>query len=178
MLQKYIDRKEYVTIKRTVTEGEANISGFLLKMSKDFLLMQKQEEFNLNGYGIIRMDHFDALRSNNVDKTFKKILRAEGIMAADYGIKNEIDLKSWQTIFHDLKKLDYHVIVECEDLEEPLFLIGPIKRVNKSAVGIQYYDATGQLDAELTMVKYDDITLVKFDDRYINIFRKYLRVKK
>lgn len=175
MLQKYIDKKAFVKIKRTVTEGEADISGFILQLTKDFLLIQKEEEFYLNGYGIIKKDHFDSIRSNKNDKALKRILKAEGILDTDYGIDKSINLKSWETIFHDLKKFDFHVIVECEDLKESLFIIGPIKKVNKSSVSIQYYDATGLLEKRATTVKYKDVTLVKFDDRYINVFRKYLR---
>ena len=175
MLQKYIDRRDFVKIKRTVTDGEADISGFLLNMTKDFLLIQKEEEFYLNGYGIIRKDHFDAIRNNKNDRALKRILKSEGILDADYGIDKKINLKNWETIFGDLKKFDYHVIVECEDLEESVFVIGPIKRVNKDSVSIQYYDPTGLLDKKLTTVKYKDVTLVKFDNRYINVYRKYLR---
>jgi len=175
MLQKHIDKRDYVKIKRIVTDGEANISGFILKISKDFLLIQKEEEFFLNGYGIIRKDHFDSLRYGKTDRAFKKILKSEGILDKDYGISNDMNLKSWMTIFTDLKKFDYHVIVECEDLKDPLFVIGPIRRVNKDSVSIQYYDPTGLLDKKVTTMKYKDVTLVKFDDRYINVFRKYLR---
>ena len=146
MLKCHVDKKDYVKIKRIVTDGEANISGFILQMSKDFLLVQKEEEFFLNGYGIIRRDHYDAIRCNKFDKAFKRILKAEGIFDSDYGIKNKLRLNEWKTIFEDLMKNDYHVIVECEDLEDPLFVIGPIKKVNTDSVSIQYYDPTGLLD--------------------------------
>ncbi len=175
MIKGHVDKKDFVKIKRTVTEGSADISGFILQMSKDFLLIQKEEEFYLNGYAIIRKDHFDAIRCNKNDKAFKRILKAEGIIDSDYGIKKKIRLKDWRTIFEDLMRHDYHVIVECEDLKESLFVIGPIKKINKDSVNIQYYDPTGLLDKKPTTVKYKDITLVKFDDRYINVFKKYLR---
>jgi hypothetical protein len=175
MIKGHVDKKDYVKIERTVTEGSADIYGFILQLSKDFLLIQKEEEFYLNGYGIIRKDHFDAIRCNKNDKARKKILKAEGIINTDYGIKNKIRLTDWRTIFEDLKKYDYHVIVECEDLKDPLFLIGPIKKINKDSVQIQYYSPAGLLDRKPTKVNYSDITLVKFDDRYINVYRKYLR---
>jgi hypothetical protein len=175
MIKRHVDKKDFVKIKRTVTEGSADISGFILLMSKDFLMIQMEEEFYLNGYGIIRKDHFDALRCNQNDKALKRMLKAEGIIDSDYGIKNKIRLTDWRTIFNDLKKYDYHVIVECEDLKDPLFLIGPIKKINKDSVQIQYYSPTGLLDKKPTTVKYTDITLVKFDNRYINVLKKYLR---
>jgi len=175
MIQNHIDKKDYVKVVRKVTEGDADIEGFLLQMTREFLLIQKEEEFYLNGYGIFRKDHFESLRCNKFDKTLKRILKAEGILDSSFGIDKKINLRSWETIFKDLKEFYQHVIVECEDLEKPLFVIGPIKRVNKDSVGIQYYDATGLLDKKVTTIKYKDITLVKFDDRYIKVFRKYLR---
>ncbi|MBS1507138.1 MAG: hypothetical protein JSS79_10880 [Bacteroidetes bacterium] len=175
MIKSHVNKRDFVKIERTVTEGSADISGFILRSSKDFLLIQKEEEFYLNGYAIIRKDHFDSVRCNKFDKTFKKILKEEGILGKDYGLKNDIELKDWKTIFESLKKHDYHVIVECEDLKEPLFVIGPIKKINKDSVGIQYYSPAGLLDKKPTTIKYKDITLVKFDDRYINVFKKYLR---
>lgn len=117
------------------------------------------------------------MRCNKFDKAFKRILKAEGVFNSDYGIKNKVRLNDWQTIFNDLKKHDYQIIVECEDLKEPLFVIGPIQKVNTNSVSIQYFDPTGLLDKKPTKVQFKDITLVKFDCRYINVFRKYLRTK-
>lgn len=175
ILKSHVTKKDFIKLKRIVKKGEANVSGFILQMSKDFLLIQKEEEFYLNGYAIIRRDHFDSIRCNKFDKTFKKILISEGIFDRDYGIKNKVSLSSWEKIFKDLKKFGYHIIVECEDLEDPLFVIGPIKKINRNSVSIQYFDPTGLLDKKTTTVKYKDITIVKFDDRYTNVFRKYLR---
>ena len=39
-LQKYIDKKEFIKIYRTFQERDENIRGFILKMTKDFLLVQ------------------------------------------------------------------------------------------------------------------------------------------
>lgn len=175
LIKNYIDKRDFVKIKRTVTDGEADVSGFILQQSKDFLLIQIENEFYLNGYAIIQKDHFDSIRNNKYDKTMKKILRGEKVFDTDYGIKSKINLKSWETIFTDLKQNDFHVIVECEDLKEPKFVIGPIKKINKKSVSILYYDPTGLLDRKPTSLNYKDITIVKFDNRYTSIFRKYLR---
>lgn len=177
ILQKHIDNKDFIKIRRVVTAGQANLSGFILEMSKDFLLIQKEDEFNLNGYAIIKRSHFDSIWWNKTGKAFKKILKSEGILDADFGIKKRINLKSWESIFNDLKRFYQYAVIECERLPHPTFQIGPIKSVNKKFVSIQHFNATGLLDKASTKVKYEDITLVKFDDRYINVFRKYLRSK-
>ncbi|THU38348.1 hypothetical protein FAM09_16870 [Niastella caeni] len=175
MLQKHIDKKDFVKINRTFKEREDPISGFILGLSKTFLLVQCENEFLLNGYSIIRKDQFDSLRCNKYDHTIKKILKQEGVIDKNYGINISIKLTTWQTIFRDLKKNDYHVIIECEDMDEPLFDIGIIKRIGTNSLAIQYYSPTGLLENKLTTIPYKDITIVKFGDRYTTTFRKYLR---
>ena len=93
MLKNHIAKKDFVKIERTVTDGSADINGFILGMCKDFLLIQQDEEFYLNGFAIIRKDEFDSIRCNKFDKAYKRILKGEGIFGADYGIKKRINLK-------------------------------------------------------------------------------------
>lgn len=175
LLQRYIDKKDFVKINRTFKGSEINISGFMLSHSKDFLLLQVDNEFFLDGYAIIPKQQFDSIRCNKYDRAFKKIYKGEGLLNSQYGIEQTISLKSWQSVFIELKKLDYHIIVECEDKDNPDFIIGPLKKIYKEKVSIQCYDPTGKLDDEPTTVKYSDITIAKFGDRYSTTFRKYLR---
>ena len=137
--------------------------------------MQLEEEFLLNGYAIIKKDQFDSLRWNRFDRTRKKILKEEGTFDKNYGIQKNVDLSSFQSIFKDLKKFDYNVIIECEELDEPTFEIGPIKRIANNYVSIQYHDPSGVLENKMTTVKYSEITIVKFGDRYTTTFKKYMR---
>ncbi|WP_315821735.1 hypothetical protein [Paraflavitalea speifideaquila] len=57
------------------------------------------------------------------------------------------------------------------------FEIGPIKRIAKNSFQIQYYDPAGVLENKLTTIKYEDITTLKFGDRYSTTFKKYLKTK-
>ena len=45
-------------------------------------------------------------------------------------------------------------------------------------MAIQYFDAVGQLDLETTKVNFEDITILQFDNRYINTYAKYLKEPK
>jgi hypothetical protein len=178
MLQKHIEKKEFVKINRTFKDREENISGFILSLSKNFLLLQVGYDFMLDGYAIIPKDQFDSIRCNKADNKSKKIYKEEGLLNTQYGIQEPLSLKDWQGLFVNLKELDYHVVIECEDKDDPEFFIGPIKRVNKDNVSIQYYDAMGKLEKKLTKIKFKDITIVKFGDRYSTTFRKYLKQSK
>ena len=173
MLQKYIDNKEFVKIFRTICDKEEDLSGFILKMTKDFLLIQLDREFMLDGYAIIRLDGFDSIRCNKYDKTQRKIFKSEGILDM-VGISNDINLISWETIIKDLKKQDYHIIIENIKKDYLDFFIGPIKKISKKSVSIHNYDPAGKLYKKPTNVKLETIKNVKFGDRYSTIFRKYI----
>ena len=170
--------KEVVKICRDVTEGEANVFGVILEISEDFMQIAECNEFKFNGEVIIKLNHVDSIRCNKFDKTYKKILEKEGQLTKANLTKTNIDLSSWKSIFIDLKEADIHVIVECEDLENPTFTIGPIEKVNNKSVKIRYYDPTGQLEKKLTQIKFKDITLLKFNETYSTTFRKYLKKPK
>lgn len=179
LLKKYQSKRALVKINRTVTEGEANIFGIILNTSTDFMqLAENPTDFKLDGEVIIRMDHFDSIRCNKFDKTTKRILKKENELSKEKPKRTKIDLSSWETIFSDLMKKSIHVIIECEDLTEPTFTIGPIEKVNKKSVEIRNYDATGQLNNKLSKIKYKHITLLKFNDEYSMTFRKYLKASK
>lgn len=175
LLNKLLNKKEVVQIERVHDDEESNINGILLNRSADFIHLVETEEFNFIGQVILPIDSFASLRCNEYDKTYKKILKKEGMLTKYEPSKTNVSLDSWAAIFSGLQDKGIHVIVECEDLFEPSFTIGPIQKVTKKAVHVRYYDATGQLDKKATKVKFEDITLLKFEDRYTKVFSKYLK---
>lgn len=176
-LKKHIKNKDYVKFYRTGTDGDSNISGFILQMSEEFLLIQTEEEFRLNGYSIIRLDRFNSIQLGKTELFRKKILKKEGVLKLDYGINKKINLDSFKSIFRDLKQRDHFAIVECEDLKETTFTIGEIEKSTKKEVEIKYITSFGTIDKEPTKIKYKDITLIKFDDRYTKLYCKYLIIE-
>src|ERR1700748_62021 len=85
MLQKYITKKSFVKIYRTVCGKEENLSGFILEMSKNFLLLQLDNEFALDGFAIISLNDFDSIRHSSYERTQRKIFSAEGLLADGFG---------------------------------------------------------------------------------------------
>ena len=87
-------------------------------------------------------------------------------------------LTSWGDIFKTLKKYDFHVIVENINKDVLDFWIGEVKNVTDKSVSIHNYDPDGVLDDKPKNIKFDTISVVKFDDRYSTVFRKYLKSNK
>ncbi|MDA8692788.1 hypothetical protein N9L92_01910 [Saprospiraceae bacterium] len=178
MLNKYLKKRDCVKIYRTVRDGEADIYGIISGISDTFLQISENHEFKFNGEVIIRQDHYESISCSKYEKIIKKILLAENELSENKPIKTKLDLSSWDSIFTDLKKQDIHVIIECEDLKEYTFTIGAIVGLTKKSVEVHNYDASGKLDKKSTIVKYKDITIVRFNDRYSTTFRKYLKQSK
>ncbi len=178
MLQRYIDRKAYVRIFRTVCGKEENLSGFILGISKQLLLLQLDNEFMLDGYAVIRLDDFDSIRHSSYERTQQKILRAEGHLSSGFGFDHPLPLAGWAVLLKTLKNYDLHVIVENFNKDFLDFWIGPIKRVSENSVSIHNYNPDGQLDAKPSAISLETISVLKFGDRYSTIFRKYLKTAK
>ncbi len=175
-ISEHIRKSDFVKLERKFKDVESFLDGIILQLSDNFLLIQKIDDFLKDGFAIIRIDQFENYRCGKYQKTYKKILLSENILDDNHIIPS-IDLAKWKSIFQSLKKTDFHVIIECEGLDEPTFTIGPIKRITEKSVSIQNYDPNGKLDDMNTVIKYDHITLVQFGDRYSTTFRKYLKFK-
>lgn len=178
MLQKYIDKKAFVKLYRTVCNKEENLSGFILGMSEGFLFLQLDYDFTLNGYAIIRLNDFDSIRYSSYERTQRKIFKAEGVLDNSYGFDQSIPLTSWTEILRTLKSYDMHVIIENISKDCLDFWIGEIKNVTEKSVSIHNYNPDGEMDKKAKKIKLDTISIVKFGDKYSTTFRKYLKYKK
>lgn len=174
-LKKLIEKQDFVKIKMSLLGEQEDKSGFILAMSKDFILLQVANEFALDGYAIITKYDFESIRCNKYDKTKKKILAAEGELKNKYGIEKPINIESWSTVLSDLKNQDFHVIIRNIRKDYLEFNIGPIKKATNKKVKINNYDPTGKLDEKLTSINLEDIRIIQFGDNYSTIFRKYLK---
>jgi len=175
MLKKYMEKQSPVKIYRTILGENQNLFGFILDMSSDFLLLHLIDDFAFDGYAIIRKFNYDSIRHNKYDKTTKMILQGEGVFE-QLGIEQKINLESWKEALLDLKRYDYHVIVESQKKKSVGFHIGPIINVGQKKVEIHYYDPTGKFDEKTSKIKLDQMTSIMFGDNYSTIFRKYLKI--
>jgi hypothetical protein len=174
----HLDNKKFCKVKRQVAEDTYEYSnGYIVDNSGDFVLMQESNDFKVLGYLVFPISTITQIRFNNNEKYYNKIMQGE--MQVDNVLKkHKIDLTDWTTIFKTIKKAGFNVIIENENPEDESFVIGPIIKTTTTAVYIQYFNVIGYLDIEPTKIAFNNITSVKFDDHYINVFSKYLRHRK
>lgn len=173
-LEKHCSNKNYVRITRKKGDFEGASFGFILDKSEDFILLQETDDFRILGYLIIPIKTIKHVRYNNNDKYYEHILSKEGLLS-QVKSKYKIDLTDWKTLLHDIQKTGLTIISECEHPKQNYFCIGEIKRIDKKSLDIRYFNAQGILDKENSTHFYKDITKFSFDDRYANVFSKYLK---
>lgn len=174
----HLDNKKFCKVKRQVAIDTFEYNnGYIVDNSEDFILMLESDDFKVLGYLVFHISTIVQIRFNNNDKYYNKIMDWEN-QTDNVKKKHNIDLTNWTTIFRTIKKAGYNVIIENEDPEDKTFDIGPIIKTTKSAVYINYFNAKGILDTEITKIPFDKITIAQFDNNYINVFSKYLRQQK
>jgi len=177
-IRNHCENKNLIRITRTVGKEALKISnGYIIDYSDDFVLLQETGDFLVLCYNILPINQITKIRFNKWDKYYTKIMMLEG-EAEKVGIKYKIDLNNWQSIFKSIKNHLLNVIVECENPDINGFTIGPVIKTTKKLVYMQDFDPCGFLDEKPTSIDFESITRVKFDDRYINVFSKYLRQRK
>lgn len=147
--------------------------GYFLQVSEKLALLYECDDFRLRSYIVIPIQQIKKIRFNKSDAFYAKIATAEGIKTG-LKIKTEVDLSDWTTLFSHFKDSEEVVIIECEDDEVNHFLIGKITKIKSKSVWIHHFNARGKLDKKATKVKFKNITKITFDDRYIDVFAKYV----
>jgi hypothetical protein len=176
-LKEHFEKKLYTRITRGYKKDFEEISrGYILKYSKDFVLIKEEDEFKFIGFHIIPIKTIKEIRDNVHDQYCDYINKSEHnenefIIQSD----EDINLTSWDSIFNDLKNKNEPIITECEKFKHKYFCIGHIKEVENKSVHIEYFDAEGYIDEELVKHKYKWITKVTFKDNYSKVFSKYTR---
>lgn len=171
----HFDTRKFCGVKRKIgPDSYINTFGYIVDFSTRFILLQEDDDFILDGYSVIPISTIVEIRYNNFDKYFSKIMIMEKAVN-NVSKKHNVDLNNWVTIFRTIKSSGLNVIVECEAPSDDDFIIGPISKVTKSAVYIQFIRPNGYLITTPTKVTFNRITIAHFDTRYVNTFSKYIR---
>ena len=170
-LQRAIDRDENVQIVRDA-DAHPTWNGFPLALGDDFVLVRSLHEFAVNGFAVLRLQDIAAVRSTDAERFFARVLRAEGALERCPAVR-PVPLRSWRAVLEGVRLHYRHAIIECERAEGARFFLGELAGVDGDDATLHYIQVNGTREAALTRVPLDDITLVRFDERYVNLFGRY-----
>lgn len=134
-----------------------------------FLLGQEEDDFLLDGYAIRKISQLRRLEIK--DDACHTINTLNGITAQIR--RPDVDISSWQTVFHSLKALNTLILVGDAVNEE--LALGRIETVWKSRLYFREFDANGVWSEDTLVIPYSCITHVKWSTRYLTTWERYLQ---
>jgi hypothetical protein len=173
-LTKSIELKQHLSFFRKFTS--TRIHGYVLDFTDDLILIHQTSDLRLDGFAVLPFKTIKKIRHSDYEEMYKYIMDEEQLLN-DLGIPYTIDITNWQTVFKSIENNNKFVIIECEQVWIKRFLLGKLSKVKKKKVEMLYLEANGVFEEYATEQKYKDISIVRFDEVYINLFQKYVRYK-
>ena len=171
LVKKHIDRLSHVKVN---LENDSSISGFIVKASDNFLMIEETNDFSLTGTKIVPYHRIAGIRHSLSDKILKRIYSEEGLIKLNQKIIDNTSLKDLESLFKSIKKQNFHCIVESRKKDQEIFSIGEILEVSEKSVIIKNYSPIGKIDKRPRKINFKNIELINFNDNYSVVFRKYL----
>lgn len=179
-IQKHIDKEEYVKIYICDHDGAAitHFDGYVLEQDKQFVLMLTNYDFSYDGITVIRKADITEIKRTENEKFFQKVMEKEGLKKELFERKEFLNfhLASYEEIFQTIQEMNIPVIIEAKYGADDRFQIGPVASYNKKQVKINYFNARGEYDLKPVSCKYKEITHLKIDSPYANLFYKYSQI--
>lgn len=172
LITKSINRIDYVNV---TLNNDSTISGFILKATDKFLMMEEAFDFALKGISIIPFEIVKSIPEKKIDKTRKKIFLEENLLKFDEKIIANTNIDNYKKLFKSIKKQNLHCIVESRKNKKDIFSIGEILGVSEKSVTIKNYDASGKIKKKPDVILFKNIVVINFNDHYSKTFRKYIK---
>jgi hypothetical protein len=173
-IEKHFRKKHYIKIYFFDESSEDLTSGFIIKFSDTFLMLQECHNFTLDGIKVIPYNRISGFRHNKFEKASERIFSQEMLITFDQDIIKNTSLKNFEFLFKSIKDQNFHCIIEGIKKDKFTFTIGEILEVNEKSVTVKNYDATGKIDKKPSKILFKNIEFVTFNDKYSLTFRKYL----
>ncbi len=176
-LDKYIQKSNFVKVFISDRKGRElrHFEGVVFSYTDDFVFMCDLCDFNYDGLVVLRKSDITKVRHSEHEEFFENILKSENIIRKIRLQKREnpFRVNTMKRMLEQLQELKLPVIFECLYGSEATFQIGPIQRIDIDKIYIKYFNSKGEFDNELLEIDFNEITFLRFDSPYANMFYKY-----
>ena len=161
---------------RIAREGSnlPHVYGFPIAVGPSLILLRHVADFDVDGFIVMPLRDIANVRSDNNERFLERVLSDEGQLGKRRAPTISLAVESWSGVFRALGAEREIVIVECERKDGEDFCIGVVTGVTDDSVGIHQFDAVADWDPAPTIVPFDDITHVRFGDRYTSVYAHYV----
>lgn len=144
--------------------------GVVVAQSRALLLLHEVNDFQFDGYHVIRNENVIEASSSDADKYYASLMKQEGNWESVPERINDLPLSSWLKLIREF--IGQVIILENE--YNMAFYMGRVEELTRANVVIREFDDCGEW-ADLVVVPFSRITSMRFGDRFSTTFAKYLK---
>lgn len=178
-IKKHIDKQDFVKVYLSDDNGFSMIhfEGIVFDQSEKFVLMCDFEDFKFDGFVVFRKSDISEIKRSENESFVDSIIEKEGLKSSiiQKAANLDLNLDGFKEIVETLKVIEQPVIIEHLYDSKPRFHIGPITKIKGKKVYVDYINAKGEYDLKPVVSKFKEITYIKFDSLYANLFFKYAK---
>ena len=174
LLQKAMQQKNMMVLYRDELVAP-EYAGVPVAVENELVVLQRQANFVLDGYCALRTGDITEVEQMDDVPFLKKVMAGEKLYDA---VKAPgFACRGWQELLEGIMaQYGGWAAVECEgNPEESLYFLGRLMKVDSRYLTMKRVDALGNWLSDPLVLPLDDVTLVSFGDRYLEIFRKYCK---
>jgi len=174
LLQKAMQQKNMMVLYRDELVAP-EYAGVPVAVENELVVLQRLTNFVLDGYCALRTGDITEVEQMDDVPFLKKVMAGEKLYDA---VKAPgFACRGWQELLEGIMaQYGGWAAVECEgNPEESLYFLGRVQKVDNRYLTMKRVDALGNWLSDPLVLPLDDVTLVSFGDRYLEIFRKYCK---
>ncbi len=150
-------------------------TGFITNIGKDLIVLQRENDFSLDGYVAIKLEDVTYTEIIDDNKFIRKVVSGEKLLQKLTPPKLTT-ADSFQSLFSGiLATFGGWLTVEVMSPDGQGFFLGIITRMDSNYMYMKQVDAMGVWNKEETTIPLQDIVTITFGGRYVEIYRKYVK---
>jgi hypothetical protein len=169
--KEFMREQKLVSIRRHKIDPNS-IQGFILALSDELVLLQYVYDFNLDGLMVLRLSDISEIKCSATDEFQKQLLIDEQLFNK-INFSSKFTVENWKTTLTQLSSHYDYCILEDEEPEEPIFLIGKIQKIGKTDVSLTYFSGTGNRDEKPSKLPFKKISSYQVNTNYLNVYQRY-----
>ena len=141
-----------------------------MKRSECFTLIAEEDDFQIDGFRILRNESIVAIASDKVTEFATKVTSRIGLDERGQAIM-DFPLDSYKSVFEGITRLGGWVSIYGES--DNVISLGRISSVGLHSVSLRYVSAFGEY-GDFEEVAYADILSLAFGDNYLRVLEEWL----
>src|ERR1700749_2712454 len=161
VLEEHRQRRDLVSLRRDRIDDHG-IQGYVLGVSDELVALQYVDDLRLDGLRILRVRDVTGVACTSVDRFQRELLAREGLeKAVPFG--RTFALRDWRPLVSQLAREFPLMILECEAVDAPDFVIGKARSITDTSVEFDWFSGVASWEATPAKLALVDLTSCQVD---------------